>query len=116
MLMMLLRDAIKGLLDETKHHEVASELLGCWAPVYLWYQEACGSTIEKQSAYEPFLGNGAPYYAELQYMPDATKNTTPSEHGALRQHDGGLQNNSRKESLPLQNRRRAASIECSAIY
>jgi hypothetical protein len=54
-MIMLLRDAIKGLLDETKHHEVASELLVRWVPVYLWYQ-AC-SAIAKQSACELFLGN-----------------------------------------------------------
>jgi len=50
---MLLRDAVKGVLQEAIEHEISLKLLNTWAPLTLWYQ-AC-HTILKVSSFEPFL-------------------------------------------------------------
>ena len=50
---MLLRDAVKGLFEETIQHEIVRSLLEIWIPVELWY-EACHA-IMIQSPYQPFL-------------------------------------------------------------
>ena len=50
---MLLKDAIKGLWEETIQHEIASVLLNRWVPLQLWYT-ACNSIVA-ESAYEPFF-------------------------------------------------------------
>jgi hypothetical protein len=47
------REAVKGLIEEAIHHDVASRLLDRWSPFQLWYQ-ACHSIVSV-SAFQPFF-------------------------------------------------------------